>query len=203
MSKPRQLLLIPNLLSLFRMASVPILVMLLVLELRWVFLGLYIFAGLTDFLDGLAARVLKQKSELGKDLDAWADLIFLLSTALYMYLLFPDYLEPNIPFLGILLVFLVLSVLVGLVRFKRPVLMHTYLLKMNCWAVIIFFAASFFFNTKFLVTLVIVSYYVAFAEQTLIYLIVDVDKIDPDTPSIVSVWKDIGVEEKENGKKKG
>lgn len=46
---------------------------------RYIALGLFIFAALTDALDGFLARVFKQKSELGKVLDPVADKLLLLS----------------------------------------------------------------------------------------------------------------------------
>jgi phosphatidylglycerophosphate synthase len=219
-TRKKTLFTVPNILSMSRIAAVPVLVLLLILGFKWIFFVLYIIAGITDFFDGMAARILKQHSEIGKALDAWADLIFLMATAVYMYLWFPEYLKPNMWLLIVLLVFLVVSVLIGVIKFKKPVLMHTYLMKVNCWGVIIFFALSFFFDTTFLVTLVIVSYYLGFLETTIIYLLVDVDDIDPDTPSIVSIIgkkkgkeeeeemetgkeKEKGTEKDKKGKKKG
>ena len=49
-------------------------------------LGIFVFASLTDALDGILARFLKQRTELGKILDPLADKILLLSG--YIGLLF-------------------------------------------------------------------------------------------------------------------
>src|SRR5262249_15336297 len=51
--------------------------------LRWVALGIFIAAGLTDFLDGYLARVWSQQSRLGQMLDPIADKL-LVSAVLMM-----------------------------------------------------------------------------------------------------------------------
>jgi cardiolipin synthase len=67
----------PNLLTLLRICLAPILVV-AILENRFV-LGLILFlaAGLTDALDGLLARLLKQRTMLGEYLDPVADKLLL------------------------------------------------------------------------------------------------------------------------------
>jgi cardiolipin synthase len=67
----------PNLLTLLRICMAPFLVS-AILEHRYALsLGLFIAAGLTDALDGLLARLLKQSSMLGQYLDPVADKLLL------------------------------------------------------------------------------------------------------------------------------
>ena len=67
----------PNLLSLLRICLAPFLVA-TVLEAHYALsLGLFVAAGLTDALDGMLARVLKQRSQLGQYLDPVADKLLL------------------------------------------------------------------------------------------------------------------------------
>jgi cardiolipin synthase len=67
----------PNLLTLLRICLAPFLVS-AILEHRYALsLGLFITAGLTDALDGLLARLLKQTSVLGQYLDPVADKLLL------------------------------------------------------------------------------------------------------------------------------
>ena len=74
----------PNQLTLLRLLFIPLIVVLVIdREYRWAFL-LFALAGLTDGLDGILARVLKQKTVLGQFLDPIADKL-LLST---MFLVF-------------------------------------------------------------------------------------------------------------------
>ena len=79
----RQLRSAPNLLTLLRLIFVP----LVVVEIQqqnyaWA-LTIFVVAGITDGLDGLLARVLKQKTTLGQYLDPIADKL-LLSTMFLM-----------------------------------------------------------------------------------------------------------------------
>ena len=77
----RQALTVPNLLSLLRLAGVPVFLWLLLgpKEDGWA-LALLIFSALTDWLDGKLARWLDQMSRLGQLLDPAADRLYILAT---------------------------------------------------------------------------------------------------------------------------
>ncbi|MFA5159644.1 MAG: CDP-alcohol phosphatidyltransferase family protein [Candidatus Omnitrophota bacterium] len=83
---------IPNYLTLFRILLTPIFFITLVSYtpekegLRLVALAIFVIAALTDALDGILARFLKQRTALGQMLDPLADKILLLSA--YIGLLF-------------------------------------------------------------------------------------------------------------------
>jgi cardiolipin synthase len=67
----------PNMLSLMRICLAPFLVA-AILESRYALsFGLFVAAGLTDALDGLLARLLKQRTQLGQYLDPVADKLLL------------------------------------------------------------------------------------------------------------------------------
>jgi cardiolipin synthase len=77
MSTP--ILTVANQLTILRMALTPFLVVLIVYhEFTWA-LVVYVVAGMTDLLDGLAARLGHQRTTLGAMLDPVADKIFLSS----------------------------------------------------------------------------------------------------------------------------
>lgn len=83
----RQALTLPNILSLLRLAGVPVFVW-LVLGPRadgWA-LVLLVFSALTDWLDGKLARWLGQQSRLGRLLDPSADRLYILATLLALSL---------------------------------------------------------------------------------------------------------------------
>ena len=83
---------IPNYLTLFRILLTPVFFITLVSYtpekevLRLVALAIFVIAALTDALDGLLARFLKQRTALGQMLDPLADKILLVSA--YIGLLF-------------------------------------------------------------------------------------------------------------------
>ena len=67
---------IPNILTMFRIAIIPILVMSFYIEglvANLVAASLFMFASLTDFLDGYLARTLKAQSNFGRCIDPIAD----------------------------------------------------------------------------------------------------------------------------------
>ncbi len=70
---------LPNILTLSRIALLPVIVGLFFVPevwAAWAALGLYAVAAVTDFLDGVAARKLNQITAFGKFLDPIADKIF-------------------------------------------------------------------------------------------------------------------------------
>ena len=64
----------PNLLTLFRMALIPVVVVLYFMTIAGVYVtAVFLLAGLTDWLDGYLARRLEQTSQFGEFLDPVAD----------------------------------------------------------------------------------------------------------------------------------
>lgn len=83
-SRNARILTIPNLISIARLAGVPVFLW-LVLGLRsqagdWWAVGLLATAGVSDWLDGKIARALNQQSSLGELLDPAADRLYIVST---------------------------------------------------------------------------------------------------------------------------
>ncbi|MFD0534395.1 CDP-alcohol phosphatidyltransferase family protein [Actinomadura luteofluorescens] len=71
---------VPNILSLARLLGVPLFLWLVLIEADWWALGLLVFAGLSDWLDGKLARAFNQTSKLGMVLDPAADRLYILAT---------------------------------------------------------------------------------------------------------------------------
>lgn len=85
--KLRQLLTAPNQLTLVRMMFVPFIVIHLVSgHYKWA-LTLFVLAGMSDGLDGLLARALKQQTLLGQYLDPIADKLLLSTMFLVLSIL--------------------------------------------------------------------------------------------------------------------
>ncbi len=67
---------LPNMLTYGRIVAVPVVAGLLLLSgntARWIALGIFVVAAITDFLDGYLARKWQQQSSLGRMLDPIAD----------------------------------------------------------------------------------------------------------------------------------
>ena len=82
-----------NQLTLLRMLLIPAFVILLIYGYRGWALVVFITAGITDLLDGLIARLMKEKTVLGAWLDPMADKLLLVT--MFVMLTLPDIGSPN------------------------------------------------------------------------------------------------------------
>jgi cardiolipin synthase (CMP-forming) len=71
---------LPNVLTIFRMALIPVFVSLLFYQKFVLALAVFVVAGITDGLDGLLARRFHQQSPLGRILDPIADKMMLMTS---------------------------------------------------------------------------------------------------------------------------
>ena len=71
---------IPNILTLVRILLTPVFVILLLRELYGYALAVFVFAGVSDGLDGFIARYFNQRTALGAYLDPTADKLLLVSS---------------------------------------------------------------------------------------------------------------------------
>jgi phosphatidylglycerophosphate synthase len=166
----RRYLTIPNGLSLSRLVLLPVLYVFVFRRMDTAFVVGYALLGVTDYLDGLIARKFNQKSDVGKALDSIADLPFYISTAYFMARLFPQYLRPNRVLLFVFFGVLAASFVISAVRWRKPVLMHTFVMRKN--AVLVYFCMllSFYVNTTILIAVILVIYMVGLAESIIIFL---------------------------------
>jgi cardiolipin synthase len=82
--RPKLTINIPNILTVLRILITPVFVILLIRDEHGYALLLFVFAGISDGLDGLIARMFNQRSDLGAVLDPIADKLLL--TAAYLSL---------------------------------------------------------------------------------------------------------------------
>ena len=124
-SEPSRLTL-PNLLTGFRFVAAPGL-----LWLAWqghgiAFMVLLALAFLSDLLDGLAARLTGQVSQFGATMDSWADVITYLTIALGCWWLWPDVVQRELVFAGLMVASCLLPAFVGFGKFGRFTSYHTW-----------------------------------------------------------------------------
>lgn len=116
---------IPLALTIFRICSAPVLVVLAALrQERW-FIGLAVAALLSDVLDGALARRLGAASETGRLLDSWADLLIALVAFVGATLLWPDTMRQEALYFALVLAALVAPNAYALLRFRRLLGYHT------------------------------------------------------------------------------
>jgi CDP-diacylglycerol--glycerol-3-phosphate 3-phosphatidyltransferase len=117
---------IPNLLSLLRLALVPVLVVAACLNDDQLFLLLLGICLLSDMLDGYFARKLQQVTEFGARLDSWADMATYAMMILGLNLIWPTIFNQQFLYLVAATLSYVLPVVVALVRFSSFPSYHTW-----------------------------------------------------------------------------
>jgi Phosphatidylglycerophosphate synthase len=114
---------IPNILSISRIiASI---LLLFVFDNFTVFFSLYIFAGITDILDGYLARKLKAESAFGAKIDSVADLFFYLVLTAYIAIQHWETVTSFWIFITFILLLRLTSIAIGLYKFRKIVMIHT------------------------------------------------------------------------------
>lgn len=90
---------LPNLLTITRMALIPVFVSLVFYQKFLLALGVFVVAGITDGLDGLLARRFQQQSPLGRILDPIADKMLLVTSFVVLSLrtVYPIPLPKHLP----------------------------------------------------------------------------------------------------------
>ena len=116
---------IPTALTVFRLLSAPVLMVLAYMGRERFFLWLAIAALLSDVLDGALARRLGASSETGRLLDSWADLLIALVSFAGATLLWPDTMREEAGYFALVLAALVIPNAWGLLRFRRLLGYHT------------------------------------------------------------------------------
>ena len=111
-----------NSLTILRIIFSPLLLFLPPLSLA--FDTLYILLGLTDILDGFIARKTKTTSKLGSILDSIGDIVFCASSfiAIYPTLELNAYISL---FIAIIFMLRVVNIIVGYIKEKKLILLHT------------------------------------------------------------------------------
>lgn len=181
----KKYLTVPNGLSLSRLVFLPLLYVFALKDMRAAFVIGYAILGSTDFFDGQVARIFNQKTDFGKTFDSIADLPFYLSSAYFMARLYSEYLKPNMTLLYIFFGILGLSFIVSAIRCRKPILMHTFILKLCGVLVYFLLILSYFVNTTILVTVILGLYYIGFTEEIMIFI--KYGEVDPDSHSLFKI----------------
>jgi phosphatidylglycerophosphate synthase len=122
---------IPNLLSIFRLFSVPVLLIFAWQGYEKEFLVLLVCALLTDLADGYLARRLHQESELGAKLDSWGDFALYITTPLSAWLLWPELIIREAAYVIVVIASFVMPILIGFIKYHRLTSYHTWGAKLS------------------------------------------------------------------------
>jgi cardiolipin synthase (CMP-forming) len=134
---------IPNMLSFYRILAFPVILFFILTERETLFAIFLIINLVTDVLDGMLARMLKQETEFGARLDSMADnLTYLLAFAgvfVFKWDEFLPHLNSFLLYIGLVAVALTLSV----IKFGRFPSLHLYSWKIGGYIQGAFFAVLF------------------------------------------------------------
>ncbi len=181
----RNVLTVPNSLSLSRLVFLPLLYLFLWQGQLVLFFIAFTVLGSTDFLDGYLARKWNQVSQLGKMLDTVADMFFYISVAYYLYYLYPQAILSNQYFLIAAFSVYGLSFLTPLILYKRAYTLHTMILRSNAVFVYFMMLLSFMMNTTLLLSVILIIFMIGFVEEIIIFI--RFGPVDQDTTSYFSL----------------
>ena len=121
----------PNLLSGFRVACTPVLLVLAWNGATGPFLALFALGLLSDVLDGMLARRLGQESEFGARLDQWGDFALWVSFPLGAWWLWPELVRREAPYVILAIVCLLLPTAIAYARYRAVPGYHTWAAKLD------------------------------------------------------------------------
>lgn len=116
---------IPNILCFIRLAGSMALIPVVWQKHSEIFLWVFIFLTMTDWVDGKLAVLLNQRSVLGARLDSWADAALYTVLAFALIWIYGDTLQRELPWILVALSSYVVSTLAGLARYRRWPSYHT------------------------------------------------------------------------------
>jgi len=137
---------IPNILSLLRIFSVPVLLYLAYKEYPNIFLIILALSLSTDALDGYFARKLNQMTVLGTTLDSIADTAMYLTITVSAWLLWPELIKKDYVYIVIVVTAFVIPMIAGFIKFGRMPSYHTWLAKIT--TILLSITALFWFITQ-------------------------------------------------------
>jgi len=132
---PPQLYTLPNMLTISRMIGSPFAILLAYLDANFSLLILLALLVLTEFFDGLLARLLKQQSETGARLDSIADVLFYGSLLVVFLIYKPALIHREFAWIALVLVTYALSEAYGWMKFRQFTSYHTWAAK-AAWLIV-------------------------------------------------------------------
>jgi len=128
-----------------------------IVRARFLFLGLFVFAGATDVLDGFVARRFNEYSAWGSMLDTIADVLFYPS-ALMLYFFYPTKMTANAVLLGVMIVAWLVGM--GIARERKTIEKpHPWLSKLASLSIFCFVVVSLLdgFVQEFLYAVIVIN----------------------------------------------
>ncbi|MEX2130516.1 MAG: CDP-alcohol phosphatidyltransferase family protein, partial [Pseudohongiellaceae bacterium] len=138
-----RLLTVPNIICLIRLIGSLLLVPIAFRDQNILFLWVFIFLTMTDWVDGKLAILLDQRSVIGARLDSWADAALYAALAFGLIWMYGATLQSELIWIIIALATYVISTLAGFLKYRRWPSYHTRAAKIT-WFLTLFGVISLF-----------------------------------------------------------
>ena len=126
MATGRGILTTPNVISIFRIATAPVLLLAALSGRPQMFVVFFALGMFSDCVDGFLARHLHQTTPLGARLDSWGDLLMMLSAPVGVALLWPEIIVEEAPYVAVAIAAYLVPLLFGLIKYHRLPSFHTW-----------------------------------------------------------------------------
>jgi len=171
---------VPNILSLIRLIA--IIPLLLLTPFEWPFMVIYVVAGLTDMIDGPIARKFNVTSKFGATLDGGADVLLVL-VVLFRLMPIVEFSNWIMIWIFIAIGMKVLTVVIGYIRHKQIIFLHTYANKFFVFSLFLFPVFYSFMEADIVLTGLLIIAMIAFSED--IYINATSKEVDLDDKGIL------------------
>lgn len=179
---------LPNQLSAIRLLALPVM-WYFALRGQTVFVGIgLVICGLSDFLDGIAARRLGQTSAFGSKLDSVADQLLQLSAIAWVILLMPEIVSENLALSLTAISIYLASLVVGLIKFGQIANLHLYLSKIGGLVLYIFLFHAFLTSQYSPVLLWVAGCLLILSSAETLILQLKMNKFDTEVGSLLFLY---------------
>jgi len=175
--------------SFYRIASAPLLLVLIALDERQIFTWLLLMSYSTDAIDGYLARKLEITSPRGSQLDSIGDQVTLVVGLIGLFYFESQFITTNLVLILVAFVPYIIQMFLAFSKYGKATAFHTYLAKLSAIMQSVFILWSLFFspNYSLFYIMIAIGLLETFEEITLIFMY---DNWASDVKSIFWAIKD-------------
>lgn len=158
--------------SFYRIAAVPLLLLLLILEERQLFTWFLLISYSTDMIDGFLARKLKIASARGSQLDSLGDQLTFTMGLLGLLIFEFNFIQDNYKLILVAIIPYIIQMIIAFKKYGKATAFHTYLAKISALVQGVFILWFLFFGEVYWLfyVMIIVGILETIEEITLIFL---------------------------------
>ncbi len=158
--------------SFYRIAAVPLLVVLLWLKERELFSWFLLISYATDAIDGFLARKLKLCSARGSQLDSMGDQLTFIMALIGLWIFEKSFIKANLVLIGIAFVPYIIQMILAFAKYGKTTAFHTYLAKTSAIVQATFILFTLFFGPHYVLfyLMIVIGVIETIEEITLIFI---------------------------------